>query len=67
MIVQHQLPIDLEPLIKNMIDIMDVRAREQGVVFSCNCENLTPVHADEKGIEEVLNNLPGYYQRREAG
>ncbi|MBW2323950.1 MAG: hybrid sensor histidine kinase/response regulator, partial [Deltaproteobacteria bacterium] len=30
-IVQHQLPIDLEPLIKNMIDIMDVRAREQGV------------------------------------
>ncbi|MBW2091278.1 MAG: response regulator [Deltaproteobacteria bacterium] len=55
--VQHQVLIELEPLIKNMIDIMDVRAKEQGVTLCFSCRNLTPVHADQQSLEEVISNL----------
>ncbi|MBW2062560.1 MAG: response regulator [Deltaproteobacteria bacterium] len=57
MTVQHQVPLDLEPLIQSMIDIMDVRAKGKGITFNCSCKNLLPVHADQKSIEEVFDNL----------
>ena len=57
MMVQHQVPIDLKPLIIKAIDLVDVRAREQGIKFCLSCQNLTPVHADEDSLQEVFNNL----------
>ena len=37
--------------------LMQVRAREQGIVLTHSCENMKRVVADPRNIEEILNNL----------
>jgi signal transduction histidine kinase len=56
-LVHKQTAIDLSELIQDMVLLMQVRAKEQGIELSVSCENLKPVMADPKNIEEVLNNL----------
>jgi two-component system, OmpR family, phosphate regulon sensor histidine kinase PhoR len=56
-LVQKQTAIDLSELIEDMVLLMQPRAKEQGVVLTHSCENMKPVVADPKNIEEVLNNL----------
>ena len=36
---------------------MEPRARDQGITLHHTCENLKPILADPKNIEEILNNL----------
>jgi two-component system phosphate regulon sensor histidine kinase PhoR len=55
--VQHIIPVDMEKIIKDTIALIEPRAREQDVVISCSFENMNPVQADPKGIEEVFSNL----------
>ncbi len=56
-LVQKQTAIDLSELIEDMVLLMHPRAKEQGIVLTHSCENMKPVVADPKNIEEVLNNL----------
>jgi len=56
-LVQKQTAIDLSELIEDMVLLMQPRAKEQGIRLSHSCENMKPVVADPKNIEEVLNNL----------
>lgn len=55
--VQHQIPIDLGQVIEEMVALIETRAKAQGIALTCSCENLRPVLADPKGIEEIFNNL----------
>lgn len=56
-LVQKQTVIDLSEMIEDMVLLMQLRAKEQGIVLTHSCENMKPVVADPKNIEEVLNNL----------
>jgi signal transduction histidine kinase len=56
-LVQKQTTIDLSEMIEDMVLLMQLRAKEQGIVLTHSCENMKPVVADPKNIEEVLNNL----------
>lgn len=55
--VQHRVPTDVEKVIQDTVSLMEPRAREQGITFSCSCEPLHPVQAEPKQIEEIINNL----------
>jgi len=56
-LVQKQTAIDLSEVIEDMVLLMQLRAKEQGIVLTHSCENMKLVVADPKNIEEVLNNL----------
>jgi len=55
--VQHQVPTDIEQIIKDTIALLGPRAQEQKIKLSFTCRNMTPLPADHKGIEEVFTNL----------
>jgi light-regulated signal transduction histidine kinase (bacteriophytochrome) len=40
-----------------MVVFMEPRAREHGIALAHSCQDLKPVMADPKNIEEILNNL----------
>jgi len=56
-LVRHQVPVDMGKVIEETVALMEPRARKQGVTLTCACENLRPVLADPKNMEEILNNL----------
>ena len=56
-LVQKKTSIDLSEMIEDMVLLMQLRAKEQGILLTHSCENMRPVVADPKNIEEVLNNL----------
>jgi signal transduction histidine kinase len=56
-LVHKQTALDLSELIEEMVLLMQPRAKEQGIVLTHSCENMQPVLADPKNMEEVLNNL----------
>jgi len=56
-LAQKRTAINLSELIEDIVLLMQPRAREQGIVITHSCENMKPVVADPKNIEEVLNNL----------
>ncbi|MDY7037016.1 MAG: response regulator [Thermodesulfobacteriota bacterium] len=55
--IQHQVPTDLENIIKETISLMESRGREQNVTIKYVCRNMKPVQADPKRMEEVFSNL----------
>lgn len=55
--VQHQVPTDIGKIIEDIIALMEPRAQEQGIVLTHFLEDLKPVQADPKRIEEIFNNL----------
>jgi signal transduction histidine kinase len=56
-LVQKKTAIDLSEMIEDMVLLMQLRAKEQGILLTDSCENMRSVVADPKNIEEVLNNL----------
>ena len=56
-LAQKRTAINLSELIEDIVLLTQPRAREQGIVITHSCENMKPVVADPKNIEEVLNNL----------
>ncbi len=56
-LVQKKTAIDLSEMIEDMVLLMQLRAKEQGILLTHSCENMRSVVADPKNIEEVLNNL----------
>jgi len=55
--VQHQVPTDIGNIIEEIVALMEPRAQEQSIVLNHFFENLKPVQADPKKIEEIFNNL----------
>jgi len=55
--VQPRVPTDIGRIIEEIVALMEVRAKEQEIILSYACENLKPLQADPKSIEEVLSNL----------
>ena len=55
--VQHRVPTDIGEIIEQVVTLMEPRAREQDIELTFTCENLKPVQADPKNMEEVFNNL----------
>ncbi len=55
--VQHQVPTDMGKIIEETVKLMEPRAQEQGIVLTYHVEDLKPVQADPKRIEEIFNNL----------
>ena len=55
--VQHQVPTDIGNIIEEIVALMEPRAQEQSIVLNHFFENLKPVQADPKRIEEIFNNL----------
>jgi two-component system phosphate regulon sensor histidine kinase PhoR len=55
--VQHQIPTDIGHIIEEAVSLMEPRAKEKGIALSFSLENLKPIPADPKNIEEIFNNL----------
>jgi signal transduction histidine kinase len=55
--VQHQVPINIDQIIKDTVQLMEPKAREQNTALTYSCKNMQPVQADPKSIEEIFNNL----------
>ena len=55
--VQHRIPVDIGIVIKDIVALMEPKAREHGISLTYSCDSLKPVQADPKGVEEIFNNL----------
>jgi len=55
--IQRQVNLDIAPIVKEIVELMLEKARSQGVELSYSMEDVGPIKADPKGIEEILNNL----------
>ena len=55
--IQHQVPVDVGRVIEETVALMQARAKEQRITLSCCCEELRPIQAEPKSIEEIFNNL----------
>ncbi len=56
-LIKKQEPTDIEKIIRETVALMDFRAREKGVTLAYSIENLKPLQADPKNIEEIFSNL----------
>jgi len=56
-LVQRQVPTDVGKIIAEITALTAPRAKDQGITLSVSCDNLKPILADPKNIEEILNNL----------
>lgn len=55
--VESQVPTDIGEVIEQTVSLMDPRAREQRITLHYRCEDLKPVQANPKTIEQVFTNL----------
>jgi two-component system phosphate regulon sensor histidine kinase PhoR len=55
--VQHQVPVDVGKIIEDTVALMETKAKEQNITFTYSCQNMKPVHADPKSLEEIFSNL----------
>jgi two-component system phosphate regulon sensor histidine kinase PhoR len=55
---QQQVPVQLEHILKETVEFMHGRAESQGIALEIEApEQLPPVQADVRSMEEVFNNL----------
>jgi signal transduction histidine kinase/CheY-like chemotaxis protein len=55
--VRQKVPTDIGKIIEEAVSIMAPRADEQGITLNFSCQDLKPVEADPKNMEEICNNL----------
>jgi two-component system phosphate regulon sensor histidine kinase PhoR len=55
--VQHRVPTDMGQIIEETVALMEPRAQEQGIKLTHSCQELKPVLAEPKNMEEIINNL----------
>ncbi len=55
--VQHQVPTDIGQIIEEVVSLMESRAQERGISLTHSCQDLKPIQADPKNMEEIFNNL----------
>lgn len=56
-LIQHHVPVDLEEIVKKVMEIMEVRATRQGIALDCVVSGHPIIQADARSMEEVFNNL----------
>jgi signal transduction histidine kinase len=54
---EERIPVDLGKIIEETIALLQTRAREQGIEITFSSDNLRPVQADPKRMEEIFSNL----------
>jgi signal transduction histidine kinase len=57
MVVQQQVPTELQPIIEETVALLLPRAQERGIELTVHCEHLKPLQADPKHMEEIFSNL----------
>jgi signal transduction histidine kinase len=55
--LQHRVSVDLCHLVEETVGLLETRAQAEGVSLSHACNDVRPILADPKGIEEILSNL----------
>jgi signal transduction histidine kinase len=55
--LQRKVPTDIGKIIEECIALLEPRAKNQGIALTFSCQELKPVHADPKNMEEIFNNL----------
>jgi len=55
--VQRLVPTDLAEIIKEIVELLEPRAKGQGVNLTFSFQDLKPVLSDPKNMEEIFNNL----------
>ena len=55
--MQHQVPTDIGQIIEEVVSLMESRAQERGISLTYSCQDLKPIQADPKNMEEIFNNL----------
>ncbi|MBW1996506.1 MAG: hybrid sensor histidine kinase/response regulator [Deltaproteobacteria bacterium] len=55
--VQRKLPLDLEPIVREALSLMEARAKERGVELACSFQDLKPLQADADSLRELIDNL----------
>ena len=55
--VQHRVPTDIGKIIEDTVSLMEPRGKQRGIALTCTLENLKPIQADPKNIEEIFSNL----------
>jgi two-component system phosphate regulon sensor histidine kinase PhoR len=55
--VQRKVPTDIGKILEECIVLLEPRAKNQGIVLRYSCQDLKPIHADPKNMEEIFNNL----------
>ena len=55
--VQRLVPTDLAEIIKEIVELLETRAKGQGVNLTFSFQDLKPVLSDPKNMEEIFNNL----------
>jgi two-component system phosphate regulon sensor histidine kinase PhoR len=56
-LARKQETVHLEEVIEDLVILMEPRAKEHRISLTSSCESLSPVKADPRNIEDVLNNL----------
>ena len=55
--VQRRAPTDIGRIIEEVVSLMESRAQERGISLTYSCQDLKPIQADPKNMEEIFNNL----------
>jgi signal transduction histidine kinase len=55
--VQRKVPTDIGRILEECIALLEPRAKNQGITLSYSSQDLKPIHADPKNMEEIFNNL----------
>ncbi len=55
--IRRQVPTDIGKIIEETVALIEERAKEKGITLTYSFNDLKPVLADPKNIEEVFNNL----------
>jgi len=55
--VQHLVPTDMGAIIKDIVALLEPRAKKAGIDLSFSLKNMKPVQSDPKNMEEIFNNL----------
>jgi len=55
--IQHQVPVDVGQIIEDTIALMEPKAKKQNITLTYSCQNMKPIQADPKSLEEIFNNL----------
>jgi two-component system phosphate regulon sensor histidine kinase PhoR len=55
--VQRMVPTDIGKILEECVRLLEPRAKNQGIALSYTCQDLKPIPADPKNMEEIFNNL----------
>ncbi|MFH1488948.1 MAG: ATP-binding protein [Pseudomonadota bacterium] len=55
--VINRVPVQMERIIEEITALMEPRSHEKGITLRYSCRDLSPIRADPKNMEELLNNL----------